>query len=131
MAPGDIVFWFNAMRNVAEVERRHHITRTNRLVHLVATRSKPWHDCSSNPKRLGSHNGLLLTPVVDHLFGGRPVPFENGGRLPVATVIRRKSIQRMGIAEEATNVDRFSVEQVKCLEFHLEQVFPESEPGLS
>ena len=116
---------------MAKIEKRCRVTRVDQLVHLVASHSKPWRDCSSNEERLDDHNGLLLTPTIDHLFDRGFISFENDGVLLVSPVVHRKSIRRMGIADGTTNVGRFSVEQTKYLEFHREQVFLDSGLGLS
>lgn len=118
-------------RNVAKIEKRCRVTRVDRLVHLVASHSKPWRDCSSNEERLDGHNGLLLTPTIDHLFDRGFISFENDGKLLVSPVVHRKSVERMGILDGTTNVGGFSNEQAKYLEFHREQIFLDSGLGRS
>lgn len=116
-------------RNVAKIEKRCRVTRVDQLVHLVASHSKPWRDCSSNEERLDGHNGLLLTPTIDHLFDRGFIAFENDGGLLVSPVVHRKSVRRMGITDRNMNVGSFSTEQAKYLEFHREQVFLDSGLG--
>lgn len=113
-------------QNVAQIEKRCRVTRVDRLVHLVASHSKPWRDCDSNEERLDGHNGLLLTPTIDHLFDRGFISFENDGRLLVSPVVHRESVRRMGIGDGTTNVGSFSTEQARYLEFHREQVFLDS-----
>ncbi len=69
-------------------------------------------DCSSNEERLDGHNGLLLTPTIDHLFDRGSISFEKDGKLLVSPVVHWKSVQRMGIADGTTNVGRFLLTSV-------------------
>lgn len=109
--------------NVFEIEKRCRITKVDRLEHLVASHSKPWRHCESTQERLDGHNGLLLTPSVDHLFDSGFISFERNGKLLISPVVHRDSIRKMGIDDSITNVGPFSLEQDSYLQYHREQIF--------
>ena len=113
-------------QNVAQIEKRCRVTKVDRLVHLVASHSKPWRNCESNEERLDGYNGLLLTPTIDHLFDRGFISFENDGTLLISPVFHKESARRMGIGSSSKNVGSFSAEQARYLEFHREQVFLDS-----
>lgn len=114
-------------RNVYTIEKRCRVTGVDRLEHLIASHTKPWRDCVSAEERLDAENGLLLTPSIDHLFDRGFISFENNGRLLVAPVAHRESLQRMGIpVGSRVNVGHFTEGQKKYLEFHRESVFLEA-----
>ena len=116
-------------QNVAKIEKRCRVTRVDRREHLVASHTKPWRDCDTNEERLDGHNGLLLTPTIDHLFDRGFISFENDGKLLISPVVHRESVRRMGIVDGYTNVGGFSPEQARYLEFHRDQVFLDSGLG--
>lgn len=109
--------------NVFEIEKRCRITKVDRLEHLVASHSKPWRHCESTHERLDGHNGLLLTPSVDHLFDNGFISFEKNGKLLISPVVHRDSARRMGLEDSITNVGAFSSEQEVYLQYHREQIF--------
>jgi hypothetical protein len=84
-------------RREMQIERRCRITLVDNPVHLVASHCKPWRD-STNEERLNGENGLLLTPIIDHLLDRGFVGFEDFGRLVISPVTHLPSLQRMGIA---------------------------------
>lgn len=114
-------------KNVMKIERKGcRVTRVDRIEHLRASHCKPWRD-SSNSERLDGHNGLLLTPSIDHLFDRGFISFENNGDLLVSPVAHLQSLQRMGIETSGkVNVGAFSEGQRTYLEYHRESVFLES-----
>ena len=76
---------------------------------------------------MNGENGLLLTPTIDHLFDRGFIGFEDDGRLILAPVAHRPSLERMGINVTApTNVGSFSTGQKKFLEFHRQSVLLQS-----
>ncbi len=108
---------------VAAQEARCRVTGVDRLEHLRASHCKPWRDCD-NHERIDGDNGLMLTPSIDHLFDRGYISFEGDGRLLVAPVAHRESLQRMGVAvERPLNVGRFTSAQARYLEFHRDAVF--------
>lgn len=108
---------------VAAIEARCRITGVDRAEHLRASHCKPWRD-SSNSERLDPHNGLLLTPSIDHLFDRGFISFEDGGRVLVSPVAHGPSLQRMGVSvDRDVDVGRFTPEQSRFLEYHRDAVF--------
>jgi hypothetical protein len=115
---------------VRALEGRCRVTGVDRPEHLRASHIKPWRD-SSNAERLDPHNGLLLTPSIDHLFDRGFVSFANDGRLLVSRVAHRPSLQRMGVPiDRDANVGRFTADQAAFLEFHRDAVFLRSAVAL-
>lgn len=53
---------------------------------LRASHIKPWKD-ATNAERLDPHNGLLLTPLYDHLFDKLFISFEDDGLMLVSSKI--------------------------------------------
>lgn len=108
---------------VQTLEHACRVTRVDRIEHLRASHCKPWRD-STDAERLDRHNGLLLTPSVDHLFDRGFLSFENDGRLLISPVAHRESLARMGVPlDPAANVGRFSADQARYLEYHRDAVF--------
>ena len=56
------------------------VTGVRRPQHLVASHIKPWRD-STDAEKLDGHNGLLLSPHVDHLFDRAYISFSDSGKL--------------------------------------------------
>lgn len=108
---------------VQALESRCRVTGVDRPEHLRASHIKPWRD-SSNHERLDPHNGLLLTPSIDHLFDRGFLSFAGDGRLLVSPVAHRPSLQRMGVpVDRDANVGGFTADQAAFLEFHRDAVF--------
>jgi HNH endonuclease len=111
---------------VAKIESKCRVTGVENPVHLIASHCKPWRD-STNEERLNGENGLLLTPSIDHLFDRGFIGFEDGGRLIIAPVAHRLSLQRMGIDPSLrVNVGTFTSGQKKFLDFHRNSVLLQS-----
>lgn len=108
---------------VQQVERRCRVTHVDRPEHLRASHCKPWRD-SSDAERLDPHNGLLLTPSIDHLFDRGFISFEPNGRLLLSPVAHQESLSKMGVPlDPAANVGRFTADQARYLEHHRDAVF--------
>lgn len=103
------------------VERECRITKVDNPAHLVGSHIKPWRD-SGNEERLDGENGLLLTPMIDHLFDRGFITFRDDGRLLVSPVADLVSLRRMGVPAEA-DVGGFSRGQRGYLAFHRDEVF--------
>lgn len=89
---------------------------------MVASHTKPWRD-STNEERVDGENGLLLTPMIDHLFDKGFISFESSGALIVSPVADRPSLLKMGIKPEGkVNVGVFSEGQRVFLDHHRENV---------
>lgn len=110
-------------QRVTRLESRCRVTHVDRPEHLRASHCKPWRDCASHAERLDPHNGLLLTPSIDHLFDRGFISFAGDGRLLVSPVAHRPSLRRMGVPDHDVNVGPFTSEQDRFLEFHRDAVF--------
>jgi putative restriction endonuclease len=103
---------------VSRIERRCRITGVDNPAHLMASHVKPWRD-ATNEERLSGENGLLLTPSIDHLFDRGFIGFEDNGRLIIAPVAHRPSLERMGLpTSQPVNVGSFTSVQKRFLDFH-------------
>lgn len=112
---------------VYEQEKRCRVTGVERLEHLRASHCKPWRDCEANEERLDANNGLMLTPSIDHLFDRGFISFSDAGRVLIAPVAHRESLERMGVpTSRPVDVGSFRVEQRKYLEYHRDLVFLEA-----
>ncbi|MGI8603170.1 MAG: HNH endonuclease [Verrucomicrobiales bacterium] len=110
-------------QNVAHVERCCRVTGVDRPEHLIASHIKPWRE-SDNHERLFEGNGLLLTPMIDHLFDRGFISFENNGELLISPVAHADSLKKMGIiTDRVVNVGGFAKPQKEFLEFHRMEVF--------
>jgi putative restriction endonuclease len=90
--------------------------------HLVASHMKPWSE-SNNVERLDGHNGLLLSPHVDHLFDRGVITFEaTSGRVRTSPRLALEVIDRWKL-DLATPRRRFSTAQRPFLEYHQDIVF--------
>nr|WP_298522399.1 HNH endonuclease signature motif containing protein [uncultured Halomonas sp.] len=69
---------------VAELEPCCRVTGVSDSRFLVASHIKPWSQ-SDNDEKLDGHNGLLLTPHVDHLFDKGYITFDNAGQLQISS----------------------------------------------
>ena len=112
-------------RNVRDIERACRITHVDNAEHLVASHCKPWRH-SDNEERLDGENGLLLTPSVDHLFDRGFISFEDTGALLISPAADGRSLARMGIPDQGTNVGGFSSGQRRYLEYHRNEIFLET-----
>lgn len=108
---------------VAELEPACRITGVRHPDYLRASHIKPWRD-ADNDERLDGHNGLLLTPSVDHLFDRGFISFRDNGELLVSPVAHGDSLRRLGIEPKSErNVGKFAREQRSYLEYHRDRVF--------
>jgi putative restriction endonuclease len=111
---------------VSKIETKCRVTGVENPVHLVASHCKPWRD-STNEERLNGDNGLLLTPIIDHLFDRGFIGFEDNGKLIISPVAHKPSLQRMGIEiSKVVNVGGFTSGQKQFLEFHRNAVLLQS-----
>lgn len=108
---------------VMRLEKFCRVTKVEKLEHLRASHCKPWRD-SNNEERLNGENGLLLTPLIDHLFDRGFISFEDAGSLIISPVAHIESLRRMGIETKNTvNVGAFSEGQRAFLDYHRNSVF--------
>ena len=110
-------------QRVQVIESQCRVTGVGRPEHLRASHCKPWRD-SNNEERLDGHNGLLLTPSIDHLFDRGFISFEADGQLLVSPVAHKNSLDRMGVSTHSPrNVGTFTEQQTVYLEYHRDEVF--------
>lgn len=107
--------------NVRLVERGCRVTGLSIKRHLVASHIKPWRH-SDNFEKLDGHNGLLLSPHVDHLFDKGYISFEDSGHLLVSRELNPSVLEKWRITEE-TNVGPFSPQQSGYLDYHRSHMF--------
>ncbi|WP_110654458.1 HNH endonuclease [Salinicola halimionae] len=69
---------------VAEIEPCCRVTGTSNSQFLIASHIKPWSK-STNEEKLDGHNGLLLTPHIDHLFDKGYITFNYLGLIEIST----------------------------------------------
>lgn len=63
---------------------------------LRASHIKPWRD-STNQERLDPHNGLLLSPLYDHLFDQGLISFTDNGKMLISESLPSDSIETLRI----------------------------------
>ena len=97
------------------------LTGLSESKYLIASHMKPWRD-SSNTERLDGHNGLLLSPHVDHLFDWGLISFENSGRV-VVSVQLHAVVPKLWKLDLTQGGKSFTKEQVPYLEYHRDTVF--------
>jgi hypothetical protein len=89
--------------------------------YLIASHMKPWRE-SNNTERLDGHNGLLLSPHVDHLFDRGLITFTNSGRV-VASTRLNTVVPQLWNLDLSRGGKRFSRKQIPYLEYHRDEVF--------
>lgn len=107
--------------NVRLIERSCRVTGLAEPQHLVAGHIKPWSK-SSDLEKLDGHNGLLLSPHIDHLFDKGFLSFTNQGGLLVSENLHEQVLTRWHL-DRNQRVGNFSAEQSKYLEYHRDVVF--------
>ncbi|MCE0732458.1 HNH endonuclease [Halomonas sp. G15] len=108
-------------RELETVEPRCRVTGLAEKRHLKASHIKPWRD-SSNPERLDGHNGLLLTPHIDHLFDRGYLSFTDDGELLVSDALSHDAIQVFGISESQPT-GGLTAKQRAYMAYHREKIF--------
>jgi putative restriction endonuclease len=114
---------------VAAIEPRCRVTGVTNPAHRIASHIKPW-TCSDNRERLDGHNGLLLTPHVDHLFDKGFISFADDGVLLISPVADREALRQMGIpVDSPLQTGSFTPEQRVYLDYHRAERFKKSVVG--
>ncbi|XKH61904.1 HNH endonuclease (plasmid) [Halomonas sediminis] len=108
-------------RSLEAIEPRCRVTGLTDKKHLKASHIKPWRD-SSNPERLDGHNGLLLTPHIDHLFDKGYISFTNDGELLLSGALKHEAAQTFGVSPSQPT-GSFTTEQKAYLAYHREKIF--------
>jgi len=107
--------------NVRLVEKRCRITGVTSIRHLRASHIKPW-SVSNNEEKLDGHNGLLLSPHVDHLFNDGLISFRQSGALLVSRNLNPIVLDQWSI-DPHQNVGQFINGQEQYLEYHRDVIF--------
>jgi hypothetical protein len=107
--------------NVRMIEKSCRITGVTEIKHLRASHIKPW-SVSSNDEKLDGHNGLLLSPHVDHLFDRGFISFSDRGDVLVSHELRSDVLRKWSI-DPRENVGAFNKHQVEYMDYHRDAVF--------
>jgi len=107
--------------NVRMIEKYCRVTGVSNIKHLRASHIKPW-AASSDQEKVDGHNGLLLSPHVDHLFDRGFISFNNIGNVLVSKELNPIVLDQWSIHSEK-NVGQFKEIQCKYLEYHRDIVF--------
>ena len=106
---------------VRRIEPSCRLTGLTEPNYLIASHMKPWRE-SNNTERLDGHNGLLLSPHVDHLFDRGLITFTNSGRV-VASTRLNTVVPQLWNLDFSREGKRFSRKQIPYLEYHRDEVF--------
>jgi hypothetical protein len=107
--------------NVEQIENSCRVTGLRDSQHLRASHIKPWKD-SNDVEKVDGHNGLLLSPHVDHLFDRGWILFEDNGALVPSPKLDVLVLQSWRIEPDRV-LRPFLPRQIEYLEFHRELVF--------
>ncbi len=107
--------------NVRLIEDHCRVTGVSEIKHLRASHIKPWSK-SDDLEKLNGHNGLLLSPHVDHLFDQGFISFKQQGELVVSKKLNVSVLDDWEIEIQA-NVGAFSSFQEEFLIYHREKIF--------
>ena len=107
--------------NVRMIENHCRVTRVSIVRHLRASHIKPW-AISNNHEKLDGHNGLLLSPHIDHLFDRGFISFKSSGELLVSKELNPRVLDQWSISR-SSNVGTFTKLQGSYLEFHQDNIF--------
>jgi len=107
--------------NVRLIEGGCRVTGVTEIKHLRASHIKPWSQ-SDNKEKLDGHNGLLLSPHVDHLFDRGFISFKQQGELLISKKLNQAVLDDWEI-EVPANVGSFTEAQENYLAFHRDKVF--------
>ena len=107
--------------NVEQIEKSCRVTGLRDLQHLKASHIKPWKN-SDDYEKIDGHNGLMLSPHVDHLFDRGWILFEDNGMLVPSPKLDVLVLQSWRI-EPDRQPKPFLPRQIEYLEYHRELVF--------
>ena len=107
--------------NVEQIEKSCRVTGLRDLQHLRASHIKPWKD-SDDREKVDGHNGLMLSPHVDHLFDRGWILFEDNGMLVPSPKLDVLVLESWRI-EPDRRPNPFSPQQIEYLVYHRELVF--------
>lgn len=106
--------------NVRLIEKSCRVTGVSEVKHLRASHIKPWAS-STNEEKLDGHNGLLLSPHVDHLFDRGFISFKNSGEILLSSKLNPEVLERWAI-NSYINVGKFNGQQQRYLEYHRDEI---------
>ena len=102
--------------NVRLIEKACRVTGVTDVKHLRASHIKPWAS-STNQEKLDGHNGLLLSPHIDHLFDRGFISFKDSGELITSYKLNPSILVKWSI-DPSANAGGFSSSQMQFLEYH-------------
>lgn len=108
-------------RNLEQVENQCRVTGATDPRHLRASHIKPWR-VSNDREKIDGHNGLLLSPHVDHLFDAGYLSFEDNGRMLISPRMNAETLERWHI-DPRNAYPAFRAEQIPYLQYHRDYVF--------
>lgn len=112
---------------VAKIEPRCRVTGIADMQHLRASHIKPWRD-ASNAERLDGHNGLMLTPHIDHLFDQGYISFADNGEILLSATLSHEVAQVFGVLD-LQPTGSFNASQKDYLAYHREMVLKNPSVG--
>jgi hypothetical protein len=110
---------------VRRIEPNCRITGLSDSKYLIASHMRPWRD-SNNAERLDGHNGLLLSPHVDHLFDRGLITFRNSGQ-PVVSAQINSAVPEHWHLDFLRHGKPFSLKQIPYLEYHRDVIFRDNQ----
>ncbi|MDI5885641.1 HNH endonuclease [Cobetia amphilecti] len=105
---------------VAKIEPRCRITGLADMQHLKASHIKPWR-VATNSERLDGHNGLMLTPHIDHLFDQGYISFTDEGKVLLSSRLGQEAAQVFGIYN-GLSTGSFTDNQKVYLAYHRDNI---------
>ena len=126
--PAEVLQLVNARRgqgvfrsNLERIEDHCRVTGLRSVRHLRASHIKPWR-VSDDSEKIDGHNGLLLSPHVDHLFDRGWIRFSDDGRLEPSPQLEPEVLTSWRI-EPPVAPKPFLPQQIDFLTYHREAVF--------
>jgi hypothetical protein len=105
---------------VANIEPRCRITGLADMQHLRASHIKPWR-VATNSERVDGHNGLMLTPHIDHLFDQGYISFTDEGEVILSGRLDQEAAQVFGIYN-GLSAGSFTDKQKVYLAYHRDNI---------
>lgn len=113
--------------NVEQLEGACRITGLMDRRHLRATHIKPWRLCT-DAEKLDGHNGLMLSPHIEHLFNRGYISFSDAGAPLVSRQLNSTVLKHWRIALPI-KAWPLRTQQKAYLAWHREQVFEKAAGG--
>lgn len=99
------------------------VTGCSALQMLVASHIKPWSRCETAEERLGTSNGLLLTPNLDKAFDRGLITFDEKFKLLVSSKIAVGHQLQLSIASGSLRIDARGKDLLPYLDWHRQNIF--------